>query len=167
VTAIRGITECPLRVSVSLLDAVVARVEAVLESTYPPAELPAAERLERFVEARSTAVGSQFGILRLVLSEQFLLALPESGSARLSSCVQRTREFVRDCVREGQETGKFRADVDADALTVIVMGTIQMLAFSTAKTRQRATQAKAVRDGLVALLQPVQRTRSKSKKRSS
>jgi hypothetical protein len=81
--------------------------------------------------------------------------------------VQRTREFVRDCVREGQETGKFRADVDADALTVIVMGTIQMLAFSTAKTRQRATQAKAVRDGLVALLQPVQRTRSKSKKRSS
>lgn len=151
----------------ALLDAVVARVEAVLESTYPPKELPAAERLERFVEARSAAVGSQFGILRLVLSEQFLLALPESGSARLSACVQRTREFVRNCLREGQETGQFRADVDADALAVIVMGTVQMLAFSTAKPRQRATQAKVVRDGLIALLQPVRITRSKSKKRSS
>ncbi len=151
----------------ALLDAVVARVETVLETTYPPAELPAAERLERFVEARSAAVGSQFGILRLVLSEQFLLALPESGSARLSGCVQKTREFVRDCLREGQETGQFRADIDADALAVIVMGTVQMLAFSKAKPRQRATEAKAVRDGLVALLQPLRRTRSKSKKRSS
>jgi len=151
----------------ALLDAVVARVEAVLESTYPPAELPAAERLERFVEARSAAVGSQFGILRLVLSEQFLLALPEGGSERLSSCVQRTHEFIRDCLREGQETGRFRTDVDADALAIIIMGTVQMLAFSTAKPRQRAAQAKAVREGLVALLQPVRRTRSKSEKRST
>ena len=63
----------------ALLDAVVTRVEAVLESTYPPSTLPPVERLERFVEARSTAVGNQLGILRLVLSEQFLLALPQSG----------------------------------------------------------------------------------------
>ncbi|MBW2380322.1 MAG: helix-turn-helix transcriptional regulator, partial [Deltaproteobacteria bacterium] len=59
----------------ALLDAVVARVEAVLDSTYPHRELPAQERLQRFVEARSAAVGDQVGILRLVLSEQFLLAL--------------------------------------------------------------------------------------------
>jgi AcrR family transcriptional regulator len=86
----------------ALLDAVVARVEAVLDSTYPPRELPARERLQRFVEARSAAVGDQVGILRLVLSEQFLLALPKDGSARLSSCVQKTRNFVRTCLREGQ-----------------------------------------------------------------
>jgi len=151
----------------ALLDAVVARVEAVLESTYPPKDLPAPERLQRFVEARSAAVGAQVGILRLVLSEQFLLALPESGSERLSACVQRTRDFVRDCLREGQEAGQFRADVDVYALAVIVMGTIQMLAFSTAKPRQRAAQAQAVRDGLVALLQPPAKTRSKSRKRSA
>ena len=79
----------------ALLDAVVARVEAVLESTYPPSTLPPVERLERFIEARSTAVGNQLGILRLVLSDQFLLALPERGSARLSACVQKTRAFGR------------------------------------------------------------------------
>ena len=151
----------------ALLDAVVARVEAVLDSTYPPRELPAQERLQRFVEARSAAVGDQVGILRLVLSEQFLLALPKDGSARLSSCVQKTRNFVRTCIREGQEAGQFRTDVDANALAVVVMGTIQMLALSTAKSRRRVTEAQAVRDGLVALLQPPARTRSKSRKKSA
>ena len=150
-----------------LLDAVVARVEAVLDSTYPSRELPAQERLQRFVEARSAAVGDQVGILRLVLSEQFLLALPKDGSARLSSCVQKTRNFVRTCIREGQEAGQFRTDVDANALAVVVMGTIQMLALSTAKSRRRVTEAQAVREGLVALLQPPARTRSKSRKKSA
>lgn len=138
----------------ALLDAVVSRVETVLDTTYPPSELPARERLERFVAARSALVGSQVGILRLVLCEQFLLALPKSGSARLSACVQKTRKFVRDCLREGQETGDLRADVDAEALAVVVMGTLQMLALSTAKRRRRATEAQAVRSGLVALLRP-------------
>jgi AcrR family transcriptional regulator len=88
-----------------LLGAVVARVEAVLDATYPPATLPPVERLARFVEARSTAVGNQLGILRLVVSEQFQLALPQRGSARLAACVQRTRAFVLACMRDGQATG--------------------------------------------------------------
>src|SRR5690606_3451282 len=89
----------------ALLDAVVARVEAVLESTYPAATLPPVERLECFVAARSTAVGKQLGILRLVVSEQFLLALPKDGSARLLASVRKTRAFVLECLREGQDEG--------------------------------------------------------------
>ena len=105
--------------------------------------------------------------MRLVLSEQFLLSLPKSGSARLSSCVQKTRDYVRDVVREGQETGVLRADVDASALAVVVMGTVQMLAISTSSHGHGATGARAVRDGLMALLQPVAPTRSKNRKRSA
>ncbi len=136
----------------ALLDAVVARVEAVLDSTYPPQTLAPLERLERFIEARSTAVGNQLGILRLVLSEQFLLALPRSGSARLAACVQRTHAFVLECVREGQARGELRADLPAEALAPIVMGTVQMLALSPLKARQRAAGARAVLDSLLALL---------------
>lgn len=136
----------------ALLDAVVARVEAVLESTYPSPALPPVERLERFVEARSTAVGNQLGILRLVLSEQFLLALPKGGSARLSACVEKTRAFVRACVREGQDAGELRADLPAETLTPIVMGTVQMLALSPAKARQRDAEARAVLTSLLTLL---------------
>lgn len=75
----------------ALLDAVVARVETLLESTYPPEDLPARERLEHFIESRSTAVGNQLGILRLVSSDQFQLALPSNGSARLGRCAERAR----------------------------------------------------------------------------
>lgn len=136
----------------ALLEAVVARVEAVLDATYPPAELPPLVRLERFIEARSAAVGGQLGILCLVLSDQFLLALPERGAARLEACVQRSREFIRGCLREGQAAGEIRDDIEASALAVIVMGTAQMLAMSKTKLHARAPQGRAVRAGLVTLL---------------
>jgi len=138
----------------ALLDAVATRVEGVLDATYPPGELPPGERLNRFVEARSTAVGTRVGMLRLVISEQFLLALPKSSSKRLARCVQRTREFVLQCLREGQATGEFRTDIDASVLAVMVMGTVQMLAVSTSRARHLEVEAQQVRAGLLALLKP-------------
>jgi len=150
----------------ALLDAVVSRVEAVLESTFPAATLPPVERLERFIEARSTAVGQQLGILRLVLSEQFLLALPKSGSERLSACVQRTRAYLSQCLREGQASGAFRRDLPTDTLAPIVMGTIQMLAVSPAKKGQRKAEVRAVLDSLLTLLRPPPTTTPKTRKKS-
>lgn len=138
----------------ALLDAVVSRVETVLESTLPSPDLPPTERLERFVEGRSAAVGTQLGILRLVLAEQFLLALPKSGSERLGACVQKTRAFLIQCLRDGQSSGAFRSDLPPDTLAPIVMGTVQMLALSPAKTRKRDAEARAVLDGLLTLLRP-------------
>jgi AcrR family transcriptional regulator len=151
----------------ALLDAVVTRVESVLEATYPPRDLPAGERLERFVEARSTSVGNQVGMLRLVISEQFLLALPEGGSERLARCVQRTREFVLHCLRQGQATGEFRTDIDASALAVVVMGTVQMLAVETSRPRHLPAEAGHVRAGLLALLQPLTRDRQNRRRKST
>ena len=150
----------------ALLDAVVARVEAVLESTYPAADLPPVDRLERFVLARSTAVGNQLGILRLVLSEQFLLALPKSGSDRLTGCVEKTRSFVLACLRDGQTSGELRTDLPAETLAPIVMGTVQMLALSRSKPRQRDAEARAVLGSLLALLRSPVVAPSASRKRS-
>ena len=144
-----------------------ASLEALLdESTYPPSTLPPVERLERFIEARSTAVGNQLGILRLVLSEQFLLALPKSGSTRLAACVQKTRAFVLECVREGQAAGDLRADLPAETLAPIVMGTVQMLALSPSKARQRDVEARAVLGSLLALLRSPAVAPTSSRKRS-
>ena len=138
----------------ALIEAVVGRVESVMESTFPAREMPPGARLDRFVEARSTTVGGQVGIMQLMLSEQFLLALPEGGSVRLAACAQKTREFVLGCLREGQAAGEFRTDLDASALVVVVMGTIQMLALSTANRRQIGVGSQAVRDALGVLLRP-------------
>ncbi len=136
----------------ALLAAVVTRIENLLESTYPPPTLPPLERLQRFIEARSTAVGNQLGILRLLLSEQFLLALPKSSSARLEGCVKKTRAFVLACLRDGQAEGALRSDLPAETLAPIVMGTVQMLALAPSKARQRNAEARAVLGSLLTLL---------------
>lgn len=149
----------------ALLEAVVARVEAVLEATFPPPTLRPLERLQRFVEARSLAVGDQLGILRLVLSEQFLLALPRGGSQRLGACVERTRGFVLDCLREGQAGGELRADLAPETLAPIVMGTVQMLALAP-RARPREAETRAVLGSLLALLRPPVPAPSPNRKRS-
>lgn len=136
----------------ALLEAVVERVETVLDSTFPPQSLPPLERIDRFIEARSSAVGGRIGILRLVLSEQFLLALPQAGSMRLAGCVKKTRAFLVACLSEGQATGDIRADVSAQTLAPIVMGTVQMLAFSAANVSPRKVEPAATREGLLTLL---------------
>ena len=134
----------------ALLEAVIARVEAVLESTYPPPEGSAVERLEGLLLARSQAVGRHLGILRLVLSEQFLLALPQSGSERLTACVEKTQSYLHACLREGQVAGALRGDVPAEVLVPIVMGTVQVLACLP----QAPPEVHRVVAGLLALLRP-------------
>lgn len=153
----------------AVLDAVAVRVETVLDATYPPADLGPRERLERFVEARSVAVGREVGILRLVPSEQFMLALPAGAVSRLAGCVQKTTAFVRKCVREGQAARVFRTDVDANALAVVVMGTTRMLALSASGQGGRAGKGatgvdpRAVREALLVLLAPPKSKQKRSR----
>ena len=137
-----------------LLAAVVAQVEVVLDATYPPAALPPMTRLEHFIAARAHAVGAQLGILRLVLSEQFLLSLPADGAARLTACVVRTRRFIEQCLRDGQAAGEVRADLAPEALAPIVMGTVSALALVPDRGRRREADARATKDALLLLLSP-------------
>lgn len=133
-----------------LLLSVVGRVEEVLAATYPPPELLPLERLRGLVRARSRAVGQRLGILRLVLSEQFLLSLPDGCSARLLACVQQTRRYVESCLQEAQDAGTVRADLPPEVLAPIVMGTIQMLAL--APPAPMAPDLNPVEAGLFKLL---------------
>ncbi|MBK6686595.1 MAG: TetR/AcrR family transcriptional regulator [Deltaproteobacteria bacterium] len=135
-----------------LLLSVVGRVEQVLAATYPPPDLPANERLALLIRARSRAVGQQLGILRLVLSEQFLLSLPEGCSARLLACVQETRRYVESCLEEAQAAGTVRRDLPPQVLAPIVMGTIQMLALAPAGAS--FPEPDAIEVGLLNLLSP-------------
>ena len=142
-----------------LLDAVVARVETVLDATYPPEGLPAREQLVRFVEARSGAVGGQVGVLRLVLSDQFRMALPRQGSARLGACVDKTRNFLARVIRNGQLDGTIRDDVEPASLALIVMGAIQLKALSMSGLPSGATGAAEVSPTLETLISPTRRAR--------
>lgn len=136
----------------ALLDAVVGRVEEVVDAALPPPELAPLPRLAEFIEARASVVGGQLGIVRLMQSEQFLLALPRGGAERLTACVARTRQFIEGCLRDGQAAGQIRADLPLGALIPIVMGTVQMLALAPAAARMRGVDPRVVVTGLVTLL---------------
>jgi len=149
----------------ALLEGVVDRVEEVLRATYPPADLPPIERLQRFVDARLAAVGERSGILRLVVSEQFSLALPAGAAAKLRRAVGETRAFLTDTIAEGQRAGELRADIPAELLAMVVMGTMQMLALAAAMGAESAGEPGAVRGAVLRLLTPDDAARGPRRKR--
>ena len=105
------------------------RASELLGATFPPDALPARERLRRFAEARLDLIGERAGILRLVLSEQFVLALPPEAASVLRSAVHDTHAFVARTLVEAQRDGSVRSDVPPDGLAMLFMGALQVTAF--------------------------------------
>lgn len=138
----------------ALLVGVVEHVAQVLASTFPDPGIEPLARLEQFVMRRCQAVGTEIGILRLMLSEQFMLALPDGAAATLGGCVAETRRFITQCVEDGQASGAIRSDLSAPATSAIVMGTIQVLALTRAAPGGRSFEPKDVRLTLFAMLRP-------------
>ena len=138
----------------ALLVAVAERVEQVLASTYPPTTLAPRARLEGFVAARSAAVGEHVGILRLMLSEQFALALPAAAARRRRAAVVASQTFLTTTIAEAQAAGELRQDLAPEVLAVIVMGTIQLLGLASTRPHAGPARADAVRVGLARLLAP-------------
>lgn len=106
------------------------RVRELLETTYPDPSLPPRERLRRLAEARLTLVSGSAGVLTLVLSEQFALALPDEAVRVLRDAIARTHEFIARAVADGQTDGSLRGDVPAEALALLFMGAMQMTALA-------------------------------------
>lgn len=113
----------------AILEEVVSRVEAMFMANFPSADLPPRERLEEFMAQRSATAASQAGVLRLMVSEQFALALPAASAARLTSLIVSTQAFIVATIQEGADEGVFRSDIDPISLSVLVMGSMQMIAF--------------------------------------
>jgi AcrR family transcriptional regulator len=113
-----------------VLEAVVERMVMVLSAALPPADSPPLKRLIAFVELRSHAIGDNSGILQLVVSEQFRLALPAGAAKKLKRLMAQSRRFVLQGVLQGQQDGSVRKDVPAADLALLVMGLTQMLALS-------------------------------------
>ncbi len=153
----------------AILEEVAQRAEALLRATLPEDDLPPGIRLERFLDARATMAGNHAGVLRLMTSDQFALALPAAAKRRLRAAIVDTRAAVAKTLADGQQAGVFRNDVPAEALTIVVLGTLKMLAFSAAANAGNQEEARRVRATLRVLIdvqrQAAVRRRSPSRRR--
>lgn len=105
-----------------ILSTAVERAVALLYASFPPANLPALERLKAFFLARTRLVGKSAGIAHLVLSEQFLKALDEHSCARLRTIAGDSQRYVAEAIAEGQAVGQIRHDLSPKDLARLVMG---------------------------------------------
>jgi AcrR family transcriptional regulator len=112
-----------------ILEEVAARVVELMEASFPEPGLPPLERLRHLFLARAETVGRYAGIPRLLFSDQFAKALPESASLQIRSLVRRTRLFMLEILREAASRGEIRGDLAPEDLLVPVMGSLQHLAF--------------------------------------
>ena len=108
----------------AMLNEAAHRAVALLETTFPPPDLPPLEQLRRFLAVRSRLAAEHVGIPQLVFSEQFGKALPPKGARALRDVVLRTREFLVEVLREAGARGDIRRDVPPEQLAVIVLGAI-------------------------------------------
>ena len=141
----------------AILEAVAERVSGLLDSSLPDETLPPLERLELFVQARSTAASGHPGVLRLMLSEQVTLAMPERAVTRLRASVRKTWDAIERALSNGQAEGTVRDDLPAAALVPVVIGTVQVLArFRTAELLPKKSVAFGTWSVLGTLLAPPQ-----------
>lgn len=108
----------------AMLNEAAQRAAALLDTTFPPTDLPPLERLRQFLMARSRLAVAHPGIPQLVFSEQFGKALPPRGARAIRGAVLRTRDFVVEALREAGARGEVRRDVPAEELALTALGAI-------------------------------------------
>lgn len=116
----------------AILEAVAERAAAELDAATPPPSLPPRVWLLQLATLRTATVGDHAGLSRLLLSDQFALALSPAAIASLAGAVRRTREGIARVLAAGQASGEIRGDLAPEAIAPIVMGTIQMIAIHRA-----------------------------------
>jgi len=119
-----------------ILEEVAARVVELMEASFPEPGLPPLERLRHLFLARAETVGKHAGIPRLIFSDQFTKALPETAALQIRALVRRTRTVLMEILREAAERGVIRGDLPPEDLLVLVMGTLQHLTFLATLPRE-------------------------------
>jgi TetR/AcrR family transcriptional regulator len=112
----------------AILIAAAARARWLLEQDLPsPSQGEPWAVMEAFVKARVGTAREHLGVVRLVTSEQLAKAMPPEAVAELRAAVEATRRFFIEALAQGQRRGEIRADIPAEALVVVVMGTVQLM----------------------------------------
>jgi AcrR family transcriptional regulator len=141
----------------AMLNEAALRAVALLEATFPARERPPLERLRALVVARLELTAAYPGIPQMVMSEQFVKALPPRGARAVHEVVVKTLGFLKAALEEAQQHGEIRKDLAPRALAATVFGTIlatTLLGPRPARAAQASARAADAWHTLAVLLQP-------------
>ncbi len=111
-----------------IVRAAIAHLEGVLFEQFPPQAEDPLERLRLFFVGRLTLVQRMPSVFLAAFSDRLEEAAGEDAGA-VRSIIERSQAFVRQCLTEAQERGQIDRRLSPDALTLMVVGTLQAAAF--------------------------------------
>ncbi len=111
----------------AIVDAVVARMEAVLFEGFPPADADPIARLGTFFRHRTRTLLEHRDLSRLLLTDHLAHVAGPAAARRIAAFRRRTQEFVVSCLREAAKQSRPGGAVSPEAGVVLVTGAIQAL----------------------------------------
>lgn len=123
-----------------IVRAAIAHLEGVLFKSFPPEAEDPLERLQTFFVGRLTLIQRMPSVFLAAFSERLEEAAGEDAGV-VRSIIDRSQAFVRQCLAEGQERRLIDPTLSLDALTLVVVGTLQAAAFA-----RRRSSGKSVSD---------------------
>lgn len=121
-----------------IVRAAIAHLEGVLFKNFPPEEEDPLERLRGFFIGRLTLVQQMPAVFLAAFSDRLEEAAGDDASV-VRSLIERSQAFVRQALREAQERGQVAPSMDLDALSLVVVGTLQAAAFAQ---QRRASKSR-------------------------
>jgi len=107
--------------------AAIDRIEELLEQDAPTSGGTPLERLRRFVEHRVAVVHTHGGIPRLVFADELSFAAGDAGIAKVHAIRRRAAGTIRRCLEDAKREGELAEDVDIEAATLVVLGSLMVL----------------------------------------
>ena len=120
-----------------IVDAVIDRMESILFDGFPPVGQSSLERLEAFFHRRVQAIATHSHNSRILLSDHVADLGGKEATERVRSFKKRSQRFVHRCLREGSDRGQIAGDVDIQAASIIIQGSILALGLRATRTPSR------------------------------
>ena len=112
-----------------IVRAAVSHLEGVLFEGFPPQAEDPMERLRVFFVGRLKLVQRMPSVFLSAFSDR-LEEAAGSDAGLVRSIIERSQAFVRQCLTEAQERGQVDASLSVDALTLVVIGSLQAAAIT-------------------------------------
>ncbi|MFZ5440078.1 MAG: TetR/AcrR family transcriptional regulator [Myxococcota bacterium] len=112
-----------------IVRAAIGHLEAILFRGFPPADEDPLARLKTFFVGRLELMRSMPSLFFAAFSDRLEEAAGEDAPL-VRSIIERSQAFVRQCLVEAQEQGSVSRALPPEALTLVVLGTLQASAFT-------------------------------------